>query len=290
MNTRDALISTPSSSFSSYSRVRRGKLPTMAPPARQPRSRSPVSMYVSYETAVTKQPKPLIKLEKKKRKAPLQVMEVPPSPGGSTEATESIASSAPSDTPCQPALTPFLSLRRRKSPEPRRRLLSSTSIALGDWAGPSRRTPLAPSVDMDEVVVRPCDDFAPALVRKLGKSPAPALDFAGDSDDDYSSELSAPTKLQISSHAYSGIKAEVPLSLDDSECDVDDAYTQRLSGFLPPMEFRPPSELIIPPYPPSDTTSELSETLEPETPSSSSFPIDHDDIVTTPRHGIRDSP
>ncbi|KAJ6454174.1 hypothetical protein C8R45DRAFT_628289 [Mycena sanguinolenta] len=261
----------------------------MAPPSRQPRSRSPVSMYVSYETAVTKQPKPLLKLEKK-RKVSLQVMEVPPSPGGvSAEATGSISSSTPSDTvPCQPTLAPFLSLRRRKSPEPRRRPLSSPCIALGEWAESSHRTPLAPPVDMDEVVGRPCDDFASGLGRRLGKSPVSTSDFPGDPDDESLSEFSAPANLRISSHAYSRIQNKRLLSPDDSECYMDDVYTQRLSGFLPPMEFRPPSELIIPLYPPSDTTSDVSEAF-PETPSSSSFAIDDDDVGMTPCHATWDS-
>ncbi|KAF8212832.1 hypothetical protein K438DRAFT_1805146 [Mycena galopus ATCC 62051] len=269
----------------------------MPSPRRPPRPRSPVSMYVSYDTPPTKPPKPLIKLENKRMSSP-QVADGPPENrlghDSDRPSPTSTAGCTPSPTaPCS-SLLPFLSLRRKKS-RPIRPTLSPPCITpTGEWAEPSRRTPVAPAVDLDEVVVRPCDDFVSAAWRRLGKGKAPAIDLGSDceSDDDISE---APARLRISSHTYCGAQTEevekVPRpSFDNEKCYTDDVYPQRLSSILGPMEFRPPSSMLIF-HPGSESQTSLSNAdsdrddvsvaPELETPSSSLYSIHDEDVAAT---------
>ncbi|KAF8212825.1 hypothetical protein K438DRAFT_1170845 [Mycena galopus ATCC 62051] len=193
----------------------------------------------SSTSATTKVPGVDVRVKKRKHSLQVQVqvttVTVGPSEDGLGEGSDrrSAASTAgytPSPTaPCSPPL-PFLSLRPKKSRLIRPTLTPPCITPTAEWAEPSRRRPVAPAVDLDEVMVRPCDDFGSAALRPLGKGKgkAPAIDLGGDcdSDDDISE---ATTKLRVSSRTHSGAqleeveKAPRP-SFDEERYDMDDAY------------------------------------------------------------------
>ncbi|KAJ7679371.1 hypothetical protein DFH06DRAFT_1415479 [Mycena polygramma] len=116
-----SMPSAASSSGASLARVpSKTSMGSSQSPRRRPRS--PPSMYIPYETAPAKAPKPLIKLDKKKTKSPTTRSEPSyPNPFPPTRSSTSSSSSpAVSDAPRRrPSVTSFLSLRRTAASEPR---------------------------------------------------------------------------------------------------------------------------------------------------------------------------
>jgi hypothetical protein len=159
----------------------------------------------------------------------------------------------------------------------------------------SLRAPVAPALDVDEVAVRPCPHFGsgpkPSLlhVRKVSTKAAALADPHSDDDAVTFSEMYAKSSLSLDSITDSGIGRGEPRSSLDDECYTDDAYPQRVSALLSPMEFRPPSIstafIILSETNLSDAdsdadTREALETPQLDTPSSSLpslDPVHHDD-------------
>ncbi|KAJ7259128.1 hypothetical protein B0H12DRAFT_1070060 [Mycena haematopus] len=190
------------------------------------RPRSPVSMYGAYETAVTKTPKPLIKLEKKRKGSQQMAVVDHPEKAPTRTASPAVVSNT---APHQRALVPFLSLRRKNKQEPSpprttpalpRGCTEKAPVtpAVDTWEQYTERlyrAPVAPAVDIDEVAARPCDDF----VRRSSIS-----------------ELSAPS----STSSETAVHEEPHPSFDDCYTDT---RTKSVSSFLSTMEFEAPSEL-----------------------------------------------
>ncbi|KAJ7343763.1 hypothetical protein DFH08DRAFT_871242 [Mycena albidolilacea] len=276
-------------------------MPAAAPnPPRRRRRGSPVPMYGGL-LAVAQQPKPpkpLIKLEKR-RKDPTDLAEsraTSPSSltgGVSTPSTGlSVGRAAPSTAPhqCSPLHIP--SIWRKKSAKTVQSL-SPPSTPTKEWVQGSLRAPVAPALDVDEVAVRPCPNFGSSpkpwllhqAVRRVSTKTA-ALAPHSDDDAVTFSEMYSKSSLSSDSITDSGIgRGESRSSLDD-ECYTDDVYPQRVSAFLSPMEFRPPSIstafIILSETNLSDADSDAEEALETpqlDTPSSSLpslDPVHHD--------------
>ncbi|KAF7346786.1 hypothetical protein MSAN_01817200 [Mycena sanguinolenta] len=208
--------------------------------SRPPRPHSPVSMYVSYEMATTKPPKPLIKLEKQP-KGPRKRADtpLPDQPGGiinpASHSTAAPSSAGHTHTPSIAtadqqlrASSPFRQLRRKAKSDPQRQ------VSLG-WMERLRRTPVAPIVDVDQLVVRSChDDFEPALGIDVVNAPGRVSESSATS---ISSTPSSETIVEEESESH--------ISCDDVYMGPDDAYTQHVSSFLRTVKFRPPSGLKI---------------------------------------------
>ncbi|KAJ7859768.1 hypothetical protein B0H14DRAFT_2745939, partial [Mycena olivaceomarginata] len=117
---------------------------------------------------------------------------------------------------------------------------SLSSDSMEKWAPGSLRAPVAPTLDVDKVVERPCPNFGssskPSLSHRAGQgermvSTNAAAFVDPNSDDD-------PVTF---SEMYAKFRRGEPRSSLDDECYTDDAYPQRVSAFLSPMEFRPSS-------------------------------------------------
>ncbi|KAJ7859771.1 hypothetical protein B0H14DRAFT_2745951, partial [Mycena olivaceomarginata] len=254
-------------------------MPAAAPnPPRRRRRGSPVPMYAAPQIGEEAKGKDPTDLAESRATSPSSL-----TGGISTSlAGLSVGLAAPSTAPrqCSPLHIP--SIWRKKSTKTVQSL-SPPSTPTKEWVQGSLRAPVAPALDVDEV--------APSLlhVRRVSTKAAALFDPHSDDDAVTFSEMYAKSSLSLDSITDSGIGRGEPRSSLDDECYTDDAYPQRVSALLSPMEFRPPSIstafIILSETNLSDAdsdadTREALETPQLDTPSSSLpslDPVHHDD-------------
>ncbi|KAJ7343766.1 hypothetical protein DFH08DRAFT_810318 [Mycena albidolilacea] len=219
------------------------EMPATAPNTPRRRRRgSPVPIYGGYLVAPPKPPKTLLKLEKKQKGSTDRAESPPTSPssltgGVSTSLTGlSGGRASPSTAPhqCYPLHIPSIWRKRTAKTV---QSLSPSCTPTTEWAPGSLRAPVAPALDVDEVVVRPCPMFwsssKPSLFHQaVHRVPTTAATFADsdtNSDDDAVtfSEMYAKFSLSSDSITDSWARRGESRSSFDDECYRDDAYPQR---------------------------------------------------------------
>ncbi|KAJ6525944.1 hypothetical protein B0H19DRAFT_1275824 [Mycena capillaripes] len=279
------MFSTPSGSSSGASLARTQTKTSMGSSRSRPRPRSPPSMYVAYESASAKAPKPLIKLDKKSKNKSAAKTSDPPNPFPIRSYTLPTPPAAPDKPPQRrPSVSSFLSLRRKTAAQPPSVPVVPSREEFS--ALPPLRVPLPRPVHLHQTNIHPVDDVddlppiprpSDKAARMLGKplpQHQPARDDRSIIESDYSDgfSISARSSESATLDGETSSFGDGSSIEDDDECYADDVHIRRESRLLSPIEFASarPQSMIQPPAPlASDTASDFGvdeEWEEPITP------------------------